>query len=150
MVLLPQDWPWSSYRATTGFVEAPKWLNTDWVLSAFGSKKKQAVSAYRHFVRNGKNLPSPLNGLRNQIYLGGEGFVQKMNALIDESKDLSEVPSSQRRLMPKTLSEYNEKATSRNEAIKLAYKSGGYSLKQIGDYFGLHYTSVSRIVRDAQ
>jgi len=28
----------------------------------------------------------------------------------------------------------------------IAYKSGGYTLKEIGEYFGLHYSRVSRIV----
>jgi len=28
-----------------------------------------------------------------------------------------------------------------------AYKSGGYTLKQIGDHFGLHYSTVSGIIR---
>ncbi len=34
----------------------------------------------------------------------------------------------------------------RNESIVVAYASGGYNLKQIGDYHGLHYSRVSRIV----
>ena len=29
----------------------------------------------------------------------------------------------------------------------LAYASGGYSLKEIGDHFGLHYSRVSRILK---
>ena len=29
-----------------------------------------------------------------------------------------------------------------------AYLSGGYSLKEVGDYFGLHYSSISGIVRN--
>jgi putative transposase len=28
-----------------------------------------------------------------------------------------------------------------------AYASGGYSLKEIGDYFSLHYSRVSRLVK---
>ena len=35
---------------------------------------------------------------------------------------------------------------SRNEAMLNAYLSGRYTLKEIGDYFGLHYSRVSRIV----
>jgi len=82
--------------------------------------------------------------------LGDEHFIEQMNALINGDKDLSEVPSSQRRLLPKRLDEYKAMASTRNQAIKLAYQSGGYSMKEIADYFGLHYTSVSRIVRYAQ
>ena len=35
----------------------------------------------------------------------------------------------------------------RDEAIAAAYASGGYTLKAIGDYFGLHYAQISRVVR---
>jgi len=35
----------------------------------------------------------------------------------------------------------------RNQAIAAAYASGGYTLKEIGAYFGLHYAHVSRLVR---
>ncbi|MCF6211049.1 MAG: addiction module toxin RelE, partial [Gammaproteobacteria bacterium] len=30
--------------------------------------------------------------------------------------------------------------------ITLAYQSGGYSMKEIGSYFRLHYSRVSRII----
>ena len=41
-------------------------------------------------------------------------------------------------------------ASSRNEAIVLSYSSGGYGMKEIGDFFGLHYSRVSRIIREAK
>jgi len=68
--------------------------------------------------------------------------------LIDGNKELSEVPSSQRRAMPKGLSYYAEKHDTRNEAIVSAYASGAYSLKEVGDYFGLHHSTVSGIVKN--
>ncbi|NEV63098.1 addiction module toxin RelE, partial [Thiorhodococcus minor] len=37
-----------------------------------------------------------------------------------------------------------------DQAIAAAYASGGYTLKQIGDHFGLHYARISRIVRAAE
>ena len=150
MVYSAQDWPWSSFRKTVGAEKEPRWLNTDWILAAFGNKKGDAITAYKKFISDGKNLPSPFRSLRNQVYLGGKRFIEKMNGLIDEDKDLSEVPISQRRLLAKSLDEYKLMSNSRNDAIELAYSSGGYSLKEIGDYFGLHYTSISRIVRSAQ
>ena len=52
------------------------------------------ISAYKKFVAEGKNQPSPWAELRNQIYLGGESFVEKMHSLIDGNKELSEIPSS--------------------------------------------------------
>jgi DNA-binding MarR family transcriptional regulator len=36
----------------------------------------------------------------------------------------------------------------RNKAIYAAHVIHGYTLKEIGDHVGLHYTTVSRIIRD--
>jgi REP element-mobilizing transposase RayT len=41
------DWPWSSYRATTGDAEAPAWLETDGLLAQFGSRRSRAVAGVR-------------------------------------------------------------------------------------------------------
>lgn len=59
MVKRVPDWPWSSYRTTAGFAQAPDWLDTDWILSAFGQRKSRARERYRAFVAEGKNQPSP-------------------------------------------------------------------------------------------
>jgi putative transposase len=71
-----------------------------------------------------------------------------MQALIDGDKELSEVPSSQRRPMPKTLACYSNTTDSRNDAIVIAYAGGGYTLKEIGAYFGIHYTTVSGVIKN--
>ena len=150
MVRSAKDWGWSSYRATAGQAESPEWLQTDWLLAAFGSRKGKAMETYRRFVAEGKNQPSPWQGLRNQVYLGDERFVERMQRRIDEQKVLSEIPVTQRRRQAKTLAYYERKAGSRDEAIISAYASGGYTLKEIGDYFGLHYSWISRIVEKAK
>jgi len=31
-----------------------------------------------------------------------------------------------------------------------AYQSGGYSMKEVGAYFGVHYSSVSKIIKQAE
>ena len=61
--------------------------------------------------------------------------------------DLSEVPSSQKRQVVKPMSHYDNKYGDRNTAIIKAYESGGYSLKDVGEYYNLHYSRVSRIVK---
>jgi hypothetical protein len=149
MVRSARDWPWSSYRATAGQITCPKWLHANWLLSAFGCRKKAALMAYRTFVSDGKNQPSPWEQLKGQIYLGDDLFVKEMQAgAVNESDiDLSEVPVSQRRGIPKALEYYKNESANRDEAIESAYASGGYSMKQIGDYFGLHYSRISRLLK---
>jgi len=148
MVRSVKDWPWSSYRATVGQQEKPDWLNTDWLLAAFGRRKSKAIDAFKRFVNEGKGQPSPWEQLRNQVFLGDEKFVKSMHKLIDADKELSEIPSSQRKALPKELSYYARKYKTRNEAIIYAYASGGYSLKEVGEYFELHYSTVSGIIKN--
>lgn len=49
-------------------------------------------------------------------------------------------------IVAKPLTHYVQQCKERDEAIALAYASGGYGLKEIGEHFGLHYSRVSRIV----
>lgn len=148
MVRTANDWPWSSYRATVGQSASLACLTTDWLLAAFGARKGEAIKCYRRFIREGEGQSSPWLMLRNQVYLGSEAFVKKVQAHIDREKELSEIPSSQRRPVPRSLEYYEQHKPTRNHAIIEAYRSGGYTQKQIGDHFGLHYSTVSGIVRN--
>jgi DNA-binding MarR family transcriptional regulator len=85
--------------------------------------------------------------LRNQVYLGSEEFIEKIQMHIDTDQQLSEIPAPQRRPVPRSLGYYKQYYRTRSVAIIEAYQSGGYTLKQIGDYFGLHYSTVSGIIR---
>lgn len=44
MVNSPGEFSWSSYPAFIGKIKTPDWLETGWLLAAFGRKKKEAVS----------------------------------------------------------------------------------------------------------
>ncbi|WP_284456170.1 REP-associated tyrosine transposase [Alloalcanivorax xenomutans] len=144
------DWPWSSHRAMLGCRADLKTLHTDAVLAAFGVGRQTAVREYRRFVSEGKNQPSPWKELKNQVYLGSESFVDKMLERIDRPDQLIEVPAAQRRLVAKPLAFYFETSSSRDSAIARAYASGGYSMKAIGDFCGLHYSRISRIIGKAK
>ena len=146
MVRSAKDWPWSSYRATAELSPTPPWLSTEWLLSTLGKRKSLAIERYRKFVAEGKGQPSIWAELKNQIYLGSDDFVERMQSKAVGGKDLSEVPRAQKRAVAKPLEYYDQKYRNRDSAIQQAYASGGYSMKAIGDYFGLHYSRVSRIV----
>ena len=147
MVRSAKDWAWSSYRATAGLSETHPWLMTDWILASFSRKKQTAIKQYCEFVSQGRNQPKPWEELKNQIYLGDDQFINKMQSKILPDKDLSEIPSSQKRQLAKPLSHYEKQYKDRDIAILKSYESGGYSLKDIGDYYNLHYSRVSRIVK---
>jgi len=146
MVRTAIDWPWSSYRATAGQVDPPIWLDCQWIIAHFSKRKTTAIDRYRQFVIEGKNQPSIWERLRNQIFIGNEDYIEKIQRKIEKDIDISEIPSSQRRPIPKSIEHYAKKYKDRDQAIVAVYKSGGYSMKEIAIYFELHYSSVSRII----
>ena len=149
MVRSAKNWPWSSYRATVGISEPKGGLGIDWLLSQFAKRKPTAIKRYEALVAEGKNQLSPWGLLRNQVFLGSDTFINKVKKHIPDDKDLSEIPQIQKKPVAKPLMDFKMKYKSRDKAIVKAFESGGYSMKEIGDYFGLHYSTVSRIVKRA-
>lgn len=96
--------------------------------------------------QKGKANPRPGRELRNQAFLGNEKFVDEVRRRLPPDKDLSEIPQSLKRPAARPLAYYSDKMRDRDEAIFKAYQSRGYSMKQIGDYFDLHYSRISRIM----
>jgi putative transposase len=146
-------WRWSSYQAVVGRVVCPVWLDCGSLLGAFAKQRRQAKQAYAQVVKQSKDLPSIWEHLRNQIYLGDEAFVTRMQRKLigrKKSGDLSEIPKIQREPPPKPLEHYTRRYKNRNRAITAAYASGQYTLKAIADHFGLHYTTISRIIKQSE
>ena len=146
MVRRIEEWPWSSYPATCGQMSKPDWLQTDFILSQFGMQRARAIAKYIGFVHAGKRLPSVWGQLQAQVYLGSEQFIQKMQTEVDKKPTLTEIPRAQRRALARALSDYS-KAHKRDEAIALAYLSGQHTMAKIAEHFGVHYTTVSRLVK---
>jgi len=142
-----EEWLWSSYLVTTGKRPPPAWLEVEWLLSQFSLQRNRARGRYIDFVREGIGLPPVWDDLRHQIYLGSEGFVNKHQKLVSQKQDLDDIPALQKRAIPKPISYYQNNYKSENQAITLAFLSGGHTLKEIGDYYGKHYTTISRIVK---
>ena len=118
-----------------------------WLLAFFAKRLKTSQERYKRFVEDGKWPVSPWGLLRNQVFLGDDNFVKKMQSFIEADRDLSEVPSNQKRRIAKPLSSFANSSNSRNEAIVKAYASGGYKMSELAVYFGLHYSTVSKIIR---
>jgi hypothetical protein len=141
------DWPWSSYRATVGQDASLKCLQVNWLLSQFSSDREQAVVLYQNFVRAGVGLPPIWEKLKNQIFLGEQAFVERLqNQIQVESENIKEIPKAQRRCLGKSLNDYVETFANAKEGMKMAYASGDYTMQQIADAFNVHYSTVSRAV----
>lgn len=149
MVLDAANWPWSSYAAMLGAETPPKWLAVNGVLAAFGRQRATAIARYVAFVKQGIGSPGPWGDLRGQVYLGGEAFLADMQRAAQAANSL-EIPRTQRRPQAAPLAKFVATAcdrATRDTAIARAYASGDYSMQQIADAFGVHYSTVSRAVR---
>ena len=148
MVDLPEQWPWSSYRAMIGVAPVPQWLAVDGLLSQFGIDRAEAQQRYRRFVLDGVGQRI-WGGLRQQIYLGDERFVERMQAKAKIEGDVLSVPQAQRRPPAPSLMDIVARHEARNDAIVAAYATGAYSYREIAEHFNIHLGTVGRIVRKA-
>ncbi|MCX5886084.1 MAG: transposase [Proteobacteria bacterium] len=151
----PEAWQWSSYAATSGLRKSPDFLTTDWILGVFSREKGEAQKQYRQFVKEGLKQRSPWNSLRGQILLGDDGFVQRFKDLLKDKEKVKEIPRKQRYANRPLLRELFEKGkiktkAARNEIIHQAHMRHGYTLKQIADHLRLHYTTVSKTVKELE
>jgi len=153
LVNYPEDYVWSSYRATLGKTKVPEFLNTDWLLARFGDNRRRAGQQFFIFVQEGMNLPrSPWRDLKGQIFLGGESFLERILSKFSKRKEkLREIPKEQRFPVRQDLKFFfTEIGTSdknkRNLAIYRAHVEGGYKIAEIARFLGLHYASISRII----
>ncbi|MCK9609439.1 MAG: transposase, partial [Methylomonas sp.] len=123
MVRSAKNWPWSSYRATAGYIEKHPCLTTDWMLAGFSENQQTAQQRYRDFVEAGKKQPSPWLQLKNQIYLGADAFIDEVQGKIDPEQSLKDIPRKQKQAPANSLSHYFERYDSRNEGMARAYLS---------------------------
>ncbi len=150
MVKQLRNWKWSSYPSMTGQGKSPEWLETDFILGHFGKRRKQAVTRYIEFVRAGKGLDSVWDDKIHPVILGDETFVESIyKQYVDEvASDVKEISRLERRSKNKPLDSYFAEGVDRASSIAAAYGSGNYSQREIADYCGIHYSTVSRSLRE--
>lgn len=153
MVPHPADWPWSGYRAHAGSQVPPDWLDTPAVHGYLLGRDvanrvdaRRAARRYEKLVEQGKDVRLWDEALRQQIYLGDEAFIERMQSLLEpERATAAEVPRGQRRARPDSIAAY-VKRYERDEAIVKACREGGHTLSAIAREVGLSVSRVSRIV----
>ena len=118
------------------------------MLLQFSDNRERACERFVAFVLAGVGIDLWVN-LRQQIYLGDDQFVSNQQQYIvhpAKDKTLSEVPYKQRRKPARSLEFYRASCESTEAAVCSAFASGSYTQKAIADFFGLHYSSVSKMI----
>ena len=88
-----------------------------------------------------------------QVILGSEKYLKKINVYIGEEDldKIKEIPREQRYSSRPLLEEIFQKEMASgkpgNEIIYMVYYEYDFTMKEIGDFLGVHYSSVSRAVK---
>jgi putative transposase len=152
IVLEPKEWKWSSYCATIGQTDTVVKLSVEKLLAQFSDTKRSAVRAYVDFINDGMEKSSIWEDLKGQIILGTDNFAEKISRMLEGEKDnMKEIPQMQRYvgrpLLEDIFCDLDHKAKGvKVQAVNEAY-SYGYTMRQIAGYLGVHYTTVSRLLK---
>jgi putative transposase len=149
MVKTPERYPWSSYRPMLGIAPVPPALTTEWVLEQFASTRAIARRRYTKFVHDGIGVPGPWEEVKGQVLLGSEAFIERLTPQLEECST-REIPKRQRlvhRPPLRTLLAGTDSKTARNIAMAQAYLKHGYTLSEISGAAGLHYATISRLIK---
>ncbi len=145
----PDDWKWSSYLGTAGKEKPHPCLTTDWILGQFGPNKRQSEKKYSEFVMAGIGKEKILKGAKGQSIIGEDEFIERFLNHVKGFEEVKEIPKSQRYLGRPILAELFEGVKEKKEIsgkAKEAVERYGYSQKEVADYLGIHYSTVSRMV----
>ncbi|HKI74758.1 MAG TPA: transposase [Pseudomonadales bacterium] len=143
------SWRWSSYRATAGSTKLPGWLHVDAILGSFGKRTRDSQKKYKEYIKAGIGEESPLDDRSNQVLLGSPAFLNEMQPILNGEKLAKRGPKPVRRrrsLAALFKNVADKPRTERNELIRRAHIEHSYTLMEIGDHLGLHYTTVSKVV----
>lgn len=151
LVRHPEEWEWSSYLATAGKEKPHRCLSTQWVLERFGSSLKEAAIRYRQFIEEGIG-ETIWDKVRAQSILGREDFVESLVGYVKGRRNIEELPKRQRHVARPDLREiFSATAMSnkaeRNKTILRAHEKQGYSQKEIADWLGIHYSTISKLLK---
>jgi hypothetical protein len=147
----PEEYKWSSYLATAGKEKPLACLTTDWVLGQFAGKRDRAEKEYAKYVSQGIGQQTIWTEVRGQALLGEEGFVKELSDYLKKSRDIPEIPRSQRYAhrpsLEKLFGEGGKQMDleKRRRLVAKAVEQYGYRQSEIARHLGLHYSTISRI-----
>ena len=157
MVAAVGDWPWSSYRAHVGLAPAPPWLDSAglhaYVLGRelrSEAEQRRAATKYAALVANAPEKSPWEEALRQQIYLGDDAFVERMQAHAEPARVHARETPRAHRSRPLTLAQWLAAGPSREVALRRAHVEGGLTMTAIAAELGLSVAHISRLIARAE
>ena len=135
----PGEYRWSSYRATLGRAAPEVTLALRPLLGLFAGDPLLARARYQAFVQQGIGEAGE-EGVRGER-LGSVSFLRER---FGHEPPLAEIPRAQVEPLPPSLEDLFGRELL---PVASAYRRHGYTIGQIADYLGCHYSTVSRRLR---
>ncbi|MBF0507200.1 MAG: transposase [Nitrospirae bacterium] len=148
----PEEWKWSSYRATAAMEKPQECVIVEWVLGQFDGDSSVAAIKYQEFVHAGIAQESMWEKVRGQALLGDEGFAEICGRHLKDKRLIGEIPRGQRYADRPSLDELFAKATDiiqRNNLICEAIERHGYRQSEVAAFLGIHYSTISKITANS-
>jgi hypothetical protein len=138
MVARPEDYRWSSYRATAGLEDAPEWLDTAAALVPFAPDPKIAQTFYRDFVEQNVTSEERLwDKIVNGIYLGTETWLRKTRKMVESKPRSTDHPKAHRAVgRPKMYRVIAAVASSSGETTTSIRSQRGGALRRLTAWIG--------------
>ena len=96
MVERPEQYTWSSYRATAGYETAPAWLKVGEIAALFGEAEEWREN-YKAYVDEKLTSEERLfDKVQRQLYLGTEEWVASMRKIVESKLRSDDHPTVQR------------------------------------------------------
>ena len=163
------DYPWSSYHGYARQECQMPWLRTDLILACYQGERARFCEAqygYSGEKSSGEKSNSIFDNLKFGLYLGSEGFalecIQRARAEKHDEKPQLKFLMRGRQIAPlvhkildglgekyhdRILRSGKSKRPNRDIAIYILSHLGVYTNKEIGETFGVGYTTITGAVR---
>jgi REP element-mobilizing transposase RayT len=154
LVTHPGEWRWSSFRATAGEAAIPGFLTVGWVRALSGAGTLgEAVVWYTRFVESGIGEPEiSLERFKSGPVMHEKALAELLESRCGEALRCAEFPRAQRFASRPALAHLFTNVSSkadRNARVVLAVRDHGYTMREVAQFLGRHYATVSRAVAHA-
>jgi putative transposase len=133
MVARPEEYRWSSYRATAGLEAAPAWLDLERVYAHFNRDYCAAQAMYTEYVLARVDSSERLwDQVINGIYLGGDEWAKQMRTVVESLPRSTDHPLTQRSVGRPTVQKVvNAVAEVGAQATEIVRSKGGGPLRRL-------------------
>ena len=158
-VKTPEEYKWSSCQYYIVNRKVPSWLQRDFILGYFDTKRISAMKKYRNFVHSlmGRDYESPLNRTQHPVILGSREFIDEIKHRFLRDRQIDRELPVIRETMDRPRLEIIEQAVdselesderlARQLKLFLCHSYSGKKLREIGDRFSVSESAVTQASR---